>query len=205
MELDEVLDQMIAERVIHRHRRLWIALLAAIVVAIGLIWVFGGWDQPARSDIEIVQAPYTVQAGRFEYQIESATLTKKPATKYSEAEADITVRMGIRNIDEETKESTSLVGDRLYIAPKKLDPIESSGATCNGDLNYKLVYGLPTQDCTVRFKVPPTYSDTAVRLVVFDEEYRSDSDVIGATGEPYWHDGHIRLIVELTAAQETAS
>ncbi len=205
MELDEVLDQMIAERVIHRHRRKWIAAFVALVLAIGLIWVFGGWSEPARADVDIVQAPYTIRTGRFEFQIDSATLTKTPAGKYSEAKAEITVRMGIRNIDEETQESDSVLSDLLYIAVKKGDPIKSSGTTCNGELNYKLVYGLPTQECSVRFEVPPTYSDTAVRLAVFDEEYRSDSGTIGATDEEYWHTGDLQVIVELTAKQETGS
>lgn len=204
MELDEVLDQMIAERVIHRHRRKWIALFVVLVLAIALIWVLGGWKEPARGGVDVVQAPYTVEAGRFEYQIESATLEKKPAGKYSEAEANMIVRMGIRNIDTESKESNSVAGDLLYLGQKNADPIESSGATCNGDLNYKLVYGLPTQECTVKFRLAPDYSNTAVRLVVISEEYRSDADVIGATDEPYWHDGPVAVVVELTAEETLA-
>ena len=205
MELDEVLDQMIAERVIHRHRRKWIIGFVAFVVAVGLIWILGGWEEPARSDVDVVQAPYTVQTGRFEYQIESAVLSKKPAGKYSDAEANMIVRMGIRNIDTETQESDSIKSDLLYVGQKKGEPIASSGATCNGDLNYKLVYGLPTQDCTVRFKMPPTYTDTAVRLIVLAEEYRSDSGSIGATDDEYWHTGRVQLVVELTATVETES
>lgn len=205
MELDEVLDQMIAERVIHRHRRKWIALFVVLVVVVALIWVLGGWDKPARSDVKVVQAPYTIQTGRFEYAIESATLTKKAAGKYSEAQAEINVRMGIRNLDKETKESDSVLSDLLYVVPKKGGPVQSSGTTCNQDLNYKLVYGLPTQECSVKFRMTPDYSDTAVRLVVFDEVFRSDAGVIGATDESYWHTGTVQLVVELTAKEEKAS
>jgi hypothetical protein len=203
VELDEVIDQMIAERVIHRHRRKWIALFVLLVVGILLVWLFNGWDEPERPDIKTADAPYTIDGGRFEYQISDATLHHTPKGKYTDASAELTVSMGIRNIDEETKESSSVPGDLLYLLPHKGEAVASSGATCNGDLNYNLVYGLPAQDCTVRFKVPPTYTDTDVRIAIVGEEYRSDAGVIGSSDDPYWHDGHVELIVKMTAKEST--
>jgi hypothetical protein len=201
VELDEVIDEMIAERVIHRHRRKWIVFFVLLVVGILVVWLLNGWDEPKRTVIKTVDAPYTFEGGRFEYQISDAALHRTPKGKYTDASAELIVSMGIKNIDEETKESTSVQGDLLYLLPRNGKPVASNGATCNGDLNYKLVYGLPTQECTVRFEVPPTYTDTDVRMAIFTEEFRSDADIIGASENPYWHEGDIELIVKMSAKE----
>jgi hypothetical protein len=201
VELDEVIDQMIAERVIQRHRRKWIVFFALLFVGILVVWLLNGWDEPKRTTIKTVDAPYTFEGGRFEYQINAATLHHTPKGKFTEASAQLIVSMGIKNIDSEKKESNSVSGNLLYLLPRTGKPVASNGATCNGDLNYKLVYGLPTQECTVKFDVPPTYEDTAVRMAIFAEEFRDDGNIIGVSDEPYWHEGHIELIVKMTAKE----
>jgi hypothetical protein len=201
VELDEVIDQMIAERVIHRHRRKWIVFFVLLFVGILVVWLLNGWDEPKRKVIKTVDAPYTFEGGRFEYQINEATLHHTPKGKYTDASAQLIVRMGIRNIDDETKKSNSVSGHLLYLLPRSGKPVASNGATCNDDLNYKLVYGLPTQACTVRFEVPPTYKDKDVRMAIIAEEFRDDANIIGASENPYWHDGHVELIVRMTAKE----
>ncbi len=201
MELDEVIDQMIAERVIHRHRRKWIVVFVLLFVGILVVWLLNGWDEPERKVIKTVDAPYTLEGGRFEYSINAATLRHTPKGKYTDASAELIVSMGIKNIDEETKESNSVSGNLLYLLPKSGKPVASNGATCNGDLNYKLVYGLPTQECTVKFAVPPTYNETDVRMAIIAEEFRDDGNIIGASDNPYWHEGHVKLIVNMTAKE----
>jgi len=201
VELDEVIDQMIAERVIHRHRRTWIVFFVLLFAGILLVWLLDGWDEPERKVIKTVDAPYTFEGGRFEYRINAATLHHTPKGKYTDAAAELIVSMGIRNVDEETKESNSVSGDQLYLLPKSGKPVASNGATCHGDLNYKLVYGLPTQKCTVKFDMPPTYKETDVRMAIIAEEFRDDGKIIGASDNPYWHGGDVKLIVKLTAKE----
>ncbi len=43
--LDDVIDAMIADRVIHRHRRKWLIALASIVVLAVVVFFTGGWKE----------------------------------------------------------------------------------------------------------------------------------------------------------------
>ena len=45
--LDDVIDAMIADRVIHRHRRKWLIALALVVVLVLVILFTGGWKEKA--------------------------------------------------------------------------------------------------------------------------------------------------------------
>jgi hypothetical protein len=198
VELDDVIDQVIAERVINRHRGKWIALFALLVVLALVILVLGGWKAPTGRQVPTYKAPYTVAAGRFEFSFESAELKITPATKYDEAKTTVSVTVFIKNIDGETRTTYSMSGNLLRLVPTKGKLVESNGATCDADLNYKIVYGLPAKKCTASFDVPASYRDTAVEIGVFAESYESDDDPM-ATDQPYWHNEKAVAVVQLEA------
>lgn len=203
MELDDVIDQMIAERVIHRHRRKWIAFFVVVLLAISLIWVLNGFDEPQKRTLETVQAPHGFELGRWEYNFESATITNEPKGKYTEAKSTVTLKVALKNLDSETKQSNSLSSGRLLLVPKKGKLIDSQGAKCRGQSSYKIVYGLPAEECTISFEVPPPFHETALRVAVLTEEFKSDTG-ISTSDKPYWHDGDAQIIVEFTATEVPA-
>ena len=43
--LDDVIDAMIADRVIHRHRRKWLIAIAIVVVLAVVVFFTGGWKE----------------------------------------------------------------------------------------------------------------------------------------------------------------
>jgi hypothetical protein len=198
VELDDVIDEMIAERVIHRHRWKWITFFVALVVAVALVWVLGGWKEPDTRVIDTVEAPYTVESGRFKFDIESARIVQTPKRKFTEAKAELIVKLGVTNTDDETKTSASVGNGLLYLVPRKGKPIESNGASCRGELNYNLVYGLPAESCESKFEVPPGYSDTEVEIGVFTEVYEADEG-IAVSDKPWWQRGEAQVVVRMTA------
>jgi hypothetical protein len=201
VELDDVIDAMIADRVIHRHRRKWLIALAVLVVLALIILALGGWEEKKGRQVPEVQAPATIDTGRFEIQITGAKIIHKPKKEFSEAETRVEVALDIRNIDEETKTSASVSDNLLRLVTGK-DVIESNGASCNGELNYKLVFGLPAVHCTSKFEVPAGFSNTAIEVGVIGEEFKP-SDLLGSTDEPYWQDGEAIAVVQMTGTEET--
>jgi hypothetical protein len=202
VELDDVIDQMIAERVIHRHRRKWVIGIALIIAFVVVVYFIGGWERHVGRGVEEIEAPVTLNVGRFELGIKSARIEHKKAGEYSEAETVLRVKLDVRNIDEETRAAHSL-GDsvlRLVTAENKL--INSNGAACRGQLNYPLVYGLPAEECESEFRVPAGYDDTDVEIGVVTEEYKS-SEGIGVADAPWWQQGKAIAVVQLKANEVT--
>ncbi len=198
MELDDVIDQMIAERVIHRHRRKWIIALALLVVFIVVVYFLGGWERRVGRGVDEVSAPTTLNVGRFEIGIKKATIEHKKAGEYSEAETKLKLLIDVRNVDEETHRSDSLTDNVLRLVTTQGKIINSDGAECRGELNYPLVYGLPAEECVSEFEVPTGYKDTDVEIGVVSEEFRGDEG-IGITDQPYWQEGPALVVVQLKA------
>lgn len=198
MELDDVIDQMIVERVIHRHRRKWVIGFVLLVVFIVAVYFLGGWERHVGRGVDEFPAPATLNTGRFEVGIKTATIEHTKADKYSKAESVLKVSIDVRNVDEETHRSESLTDDvlRLVTAQDKL--ISSNGAECRGELHYPLVYGLPAEECVSEFELPAGYDDTEVEIGVVSEVYRGDEG-IGVTDDPYWQEGHGLAVVQLQA------
>lgn len=209
--LDHVIDAMIADRVIHRHRRKWLIAIALVVVLALVILVTGGWKEKIGRTVDTVQAPITLEAGRFEFGISGARIIRTKKTSYDPAKASLVVSMEVKNIDSETKESVVMSGDLLQLVPgpdliktngKEL--IKSNGATCHGELNYLFVYGLPAQSCTAKFDVPANFSAKEIEVGVLAEQFTSDDELTGASGDPYWQDEAPQAVVRVpTTVEET--
>jgi hypothetical protein len=203
--LDDVIDAMIADRVIHRHRRKWLIAIALVVVLALVILVTGGWKEKKGRTVDTFQAPATLEAGRFEFGISSAKIIRTKKTTYDPAKASLEVSMEVKNIDSETKASNVMSGDLLQIVPgpdlikaignKEL--IKSNGATCHGELNYVFVYGLPAQSCTAKFDIPANFSAKEIEVGVLAEQFISDDELTGASGDPYWQDETPRAVVRV--------
>lgn len=201
MELDDVIDAMIADRVIHRHRRKWLVLIATVVVLALVILALGGWKEYQGRKIPTLEAPASIDAGRFQLEITGAKIIHRPKTTNTEGKSRVEVELDIRNIDDEEKTSNSMSGDMLrLVTPGEI--LKSNGATCNGDLGYKLVYGLPAVHCTSKFDVPAGFSTTVLEVGVVGEVHKA-SDVLGSTDDPFWQDGKALAVVRITATQET--
>jgi hypothetical protein len=209
--LDDVIDAMIADRVIHRHRRKWLISFALVVVLALVIQVTGGWKEKKGRTVDTVQAPTTLEAGRFEFGVSSARIIRTKKTTYDPAKASLAVSMEVKNIDSETKESVVMSGDLLQIVPgpdliktngKEL--IKSSGATCHDKINYLFVYGLPAQSCTVKFDVPANFSAKEVEIGVLAEQFTSDDTLTGASGDPYWQRATPQAVVRVPTTVEEA-
>jgi hypothetical protein len=197
--LDEVIDAMIADRVIHRHRRIWLILIALVVAAALVILATGGWKEKKGRTVPTMDAPATVTAGRFEYNFTKAEIVRKPKTEYSKAETELKVYFEVKNIDTEEQKSESVGHDLLRLVPGGgADLIESNGSTCHGDkTSWVLVYGLPAESCSTKFKVEPDFAADAVEIGVFQEKYEGDYGTLGANEDPYWHNEEAAAVVRL--------
>jgi hypothetical protein len=201
--LDDVIDAMIADRVIHRHRRKWLIFFLIIVALVVLIFFLGGWKQKKGRVVETLPAPLTIEAGRYEFGVTAAKIIRTPKTETREAEARLEVYMDIRNIDEETKATQSVSSELLYFLPGGgEDEIKSNGATCRDDLNYNLVYGLPAVPCFAKFEVPADLEATEVEVGILGEQFVPDDSLIG-TEKPYWQKAEPVVVVRVPTTIET--
>lgn len=202
--LDDVIDAMIADRVIHRHRRKWLIFLAIVIALALLVFALGGWEKKTGRTVDTVPAPVTLQAGKFEFGITKATIIRRPKTKYSEPEARVELSLDVRNIDKETRKSDYVSGNLIVLVPGKgADLIEGGTTTCRGESSYQLVYGLPAVSCTTSFKVPAEFDQKVVEFAVFAEEFKSTEDSLIASEKPYWHDEKPIAVVQTPATIET--
>jgi hypothetical protein len=196
--LDDVIDAMIADRVIHRHRRKWLIAIALVVVLALVVLATGGWKEKQGRTVETVTAPVTVTAGRWEYSFTKAEIRRKAKTDYSDAESTLRVYFDLKNIDDEEHESDSLAGDLLLWVPGGgQDTVDSNGANCRGELNWVLVYGLPPESCYTEFKIPADYTADMVEVGVLGERYEGDTGMLGADDTPYWHNERPDAVVQL--------
>ncbi|GAA3079357.1 hypothetical protein JOF29_004946 [Kribbella aluminosa] len=197
--LDEVIDAMIADRVIHRHRRVWLLVIALLIAAILVILAAGGWKEKKGRTVPTLEAPATVTAGRFEYTFTKAEIVRKPKTKYSKAEASLKVYFTAKNIDSEEQKSDSVQGNMIRFVPGGgADLIESNGDSCKSDhLGWVLVYGLPPEECSTKFDVGPNFTADVVEIGVLQEHYESDNAALGLVDKPYWQSPDAAAVVRL--------
>ncbi|TDU89856.1 hypothetical protein EV138_3436 [Kribbella voronezhensis] len=202
--LDDVIDAMIADRVIHRHRRKWLIAIAAVLVLALVIFVTGGWKEKKGRKVDTLKAPVTLTAGRYEFGFTSAVIVRTPKTTYEPAASKLVVSFDLKNMDTESQETESLSGGLLRLVPADhSDFIESNGATCRSQLNYKLVYGLPAVPCTTEFKVPNDFADKIAEIGVFGEKWESDNALLGLSDKPYWHNEEPTAVVQLETTIKT--
>jgi hypothetical protein len=196
--LDDVIDAMIAEQVIHRHRRIWLIVIAVILALAVVIFFTGGWKEKKGRTVDTLQAPVTLTAGRYEFGFTSAEIVRTPKTKYDPAKSAAVVHFDLKNVDSEEQTTESMTGALLRLVPADgSDPIQGSGATCRGVLNYKLVYGLSALPCTVEFKVDNDFADKVIEIGVLGECYCKDNGLLGVSDKPYWHDETAKAVVQL--------
>jgi len=196
--LDEVIDAMIADRVIHRHRRIWLLLIALIVAAALVVLATGGWKEKKGRTVPTLEAPATVTAGRFEFNFTKAEIVRKPKTDYSEAETTLRVYFTAKNIDSEEHKSESVQGSLLRFVPGGgADLVDSNGGDCHGGLNWELVYGLPPEECSTKFDVEPDFTADVVEIGVLQEHFEGDNGSLGLNEKPYWHNEDAAAVVRL--------
>jgi len=196
--LDDVIDAMIADRVIHRHRRKWLIAIALVVVLALVVLFTGGWKQKQGRKVPTLTAPVTLTAGRFEFDFTKAEIVRTPATKYSEAKAELRVYFDAKNVDDEEHTSKNVDGDLLRLVPGGgKDLVKSNGNDCRGILGWELVYGLPPESCFTKFDIPANFTADVVEVGVLGEKYESDDAVMGANDAPYWHNEEANAVVQL--------
>jgi hypothetical protein len=202
--LDDVIDAMIAEKVIHRHRRKWLIAIAVVVVLALVILLTGGWKEKTGRTVKTVEAPVTVEAGRFEYGFSTAEIVRTPKGPSQAAETRVEVKLELKNIDDEKKKTEFIHGELLVLVPGAgKDPIESNGATCRGELGYRLVYGLPGETCSAKFEVPVDFQADVIEIGVLGEQFVGDNGLLGATEEPYWQSPVPEAVVRMPATVRT--
>ncbi|WP_329004587.1 hypothetical protein OHA18_14485 [Kribbella sp. NBC_00709] len=197
--LDEVIDAMIADRVIHRHRRIWLLVIALVVVAVLVVLATGGWKEKKGRTVPTLTAPATVTAGRYEYSFTKAEIVRKPKTEYDAAEATLKVYFDAKNVDTEEHASHRIDGDLLLFVPGHGEEnVDSDGVACHGDkIGWVLVYGLPPESCSTTFKVAPDFAADEIEIGVLQEHYESDNEALGANDNPYWHNENPAAVVRL--------
>lgn len=204
--LDDVIDAMIAEKVIHRHRRKWLIAIALIVVAALVVLATGGWKEKTGRTVDTLAAPVTIEAGRYEFGFSTAEIIRTPKTSTQAAETRVELKLELKNIDDEEKKTNFLAGKLLVLVPGGgKDVIESNGAKCRGELGYKLVYGLPGETCTSKFEVPVDYEAETIEFGVLAEQYIGDNELLGAAGDPYWQSPIPEAVVRVPATVRTES
>jgi hypothetical protein len=196
--LDDVIDAMIADRVIHRHRRKWLIAIALVVVLALVILATGGWKEKQGRSVPTLTAPVTVEAGKWEYNFTKAEIRVKKKGEYTDAQTELRVYFDLKNIDAEEQTSDTLNGDLLLFVPGGgQENIDSNGADCRGELNWVIVYGLPPESCFTTFKVAPEFTADLVEVGVLGERYESDNGLLGANEDPYWHNERPDAVVQL--------
>jgi hypothetical protein len=196
--LDDVIDAMIADRVIHRHRRKWLTAIALVVVLALVILATGGWKEKQGRSVPTLTAPVTVESGKWEYNFTKAEIRVKKKGEYTDAQTELRVYFDLKNIDAEEQTSDTLNGDLLLFVPGSgQENIDSNGADCRGELNWVIVYGLPPESCFTTFKVAPEFTADLVEVGVLGERYESDNGLLGANEDPYWHNERPDAVVQL--------
>ncbi|MEU4605142.1 hypothetical protein AB0F43_19345 [Kribbella sp. NPDC023972] len=202
--LDDVIDAMIADRVIHRHRRKWLIAIALVVGLALVLLATGGWKEKKGRSVPTLTAPATVTAGKWEYNFTKAEIVVTPKSEYREAEAVLQVHFELKNIDEEEQKSDSVSGDLLRLVPGDgSEPVKSNGNSCRDTLHWRVVYGLPPESCFTEFKVPADFKATEVEVGVLGEKYESDNGLLGVSEDPYWHNEEAVAVVRLPAMIRT--
>ncbi|MEU4391016.1 hypothetical protein [Kribbella sp. NPDC023855] len=203
--LDDVIDAMIADRVIHRHRRKWLIAIGIVVVLAVVIFFTGGWKEKKGRTVDTVDAPVTLEAGRFEIGVSDAKIIRTPKTEYSPAKARLEVALQLKNIDEEEHTSARFGSDMLrWVIPGK-EPVKPKyNVKCkNTDAGAVIVYGLPAEACVVTFDTSPNFKTDKVEIGVLKESYRSASGLLGATEKPYWQGEEAVAVVRVPTKIET--
>lgn len=204
--LDDVIDAMIADRVIHRHRRKWLIAVAAILVLAVIIFFTGGWKEHKGRTVDTLDAPTTLKAGRFEIGVTTATIIRTPKTEYSPAKARLEVELQLKNIDEEEHASVDFSGDKLFnwVVPGK-DLIKPDNVKCKDKkiIGSPLVYGLPAEACVATFEVSPSFRADQTEFAVWAESYDSDEGLFGASENPYWHNEAPKAVVRVKTTMTT--
>jgi hypothetical protein len=199
--LDDVIDDLIADRVIRRHRRTWLIVIGIVVALALLVLVTGGWKERVGRAVPTVDAPTTVTAGRWEFNFTKAEIIREPKTEYSAAEAELRVYFDVRNVDTEDHTSTSVGFDVLRLVPGGgKDLVKSDSTTCRGESGWVIVYGLPPESCFTNFKVEPDFTADQIEVGVLGEQYVSDNGLMGANEDPYWHLPKAAAVVRLKPA-----
>lgn len=200
--LDDVIDAMIADRVIHRHRRKWLIAIALVVVLAVVIFFTGGWKEKKGRTVDTMDAPATIEAGRFEVGFSKATIWRTPKTEYSPAKSRLEVELQLKNIDEEERASHRFDSKLLKWVIAGKDPVESAGVSCKDEIGWVLVYGLPAETCIAKFDVSPNFSTDQVELGLLGESYKGDNGLFGASEDPYWHDDRAVAVVRVPTTIE---
>jgi len=199
--LDDVIDDLIADRVIRRHRRTWLIVIGIVVVLALLVLFTGGWKQRVGRAVPTFDAPTTVTAGRWEFSFTKAEIIREPKTEYSAAKAELRVYFDVRNVDTEEHTSDSVRNSVLRLVPGGgKDLVESSGANCRGEVGWVIVYGLPPESCYTKFEIEPDFTADQIEVGVLGEQYISDNGLIGANEDPYWQQPKATAVVRLKPA-----
>ncbi|GAB3941510.1 hypothetical protein GCM10029976_060950 [Kribbella albertanoniae] len=196
--LDDVIDDLIADRVIRRHRRTWLIVIGVVVVLALVVLVTGGWKQRVGRAVPTYDAPATVAAGRWEFSFSKAEIIRTPKGEYSAAKAELRVYFDVRNIDTEEHKSNQVDPDVLRMVPgggKEL--VRSNGASCRGESSWVIVYGLPPDSCFTKFEIEPDFTADQIEVGVLGEQYISDDGLMGANEDPYWHQPKAAAVVRL--------
>ncbi|WP_405063129.1 hypothetical protein OG474_16250 [Kribbella sp. NBC_01505] len=196
--LDDVIDDLIADRVIRRHRRTWLIVIAAVVVLALLVLATGGWKEKVGRAVPTFDAPATVSAGRWEFSFTKAEIVREPKTEYSAAKAELRVYLDVRNVDTEEHISTAPRGEVLRLVPGGgKDLVNSSYVSCRGELGWVIVYGLPPESCFTKFEIEPDFDADQIEIGILGEQYVSDNGLLGASEDPYWHLPKAAAVVRL--------
>ncbi|GAA1708480.1 hypothetical protein GCM10009745_65410 [Kribbella yunnanensis] len=196
--LDDVIDDLIADRVIRRHRRTWLIVIGVVIAAALLVLATGGWKQRVGRAVPTYDAPATVAAGRFEFSFTKAEIIREPKTEYSAAKAELRVYFDVRNIDTEEHTSTSVRNEVLRMVPGGgADLVKSNGASCRGETGWVIVPGLPPESCFTKFEIEPDFAADQIEVGILGEQYISDNGLIGANEDPYWQQPKAAAVVRM--------
>ena len=204
--LDDVIDAMIADKVIHRHRRKWLIAVGLVVILAVVIFFTGGWKEHKGRSVDTMDAPTTLKAGRFEIGITGATIIRTPKTDYSAAKARLEVELQLKNIDDEEHASDSFNSDLLRWVIAGKDPVKPANVSCKDkEIGYVLVYGLPAESCIAKFDVSPNYSANLTEIGVLAEKFESADTLMGASDNEYWQSETAVAVVRVPTKITTES
>ncbi|MGW6280338.1 hypothetical protein [Kribbella sp. NPDC055071] len=196
--LDDVIDAMIADRVIHRHRRKWLIAFAVVVVLALVVLFTGGWKEKQGRTVPTLNAPVTVTAGRWEFNFKNAEILRTPKGEYNDAKAKLRVYFDAKNVDTEQHTTHRVDGGLMLFVPGKgQDNIESNGGSCHGVIGWTVVYGLPPEPCYTEFDVAPDFTADQVEIGVLAESFDADNSTLGADDTPYWHNETPSAVIRL--------
>ena len=196
--LDDVIDAMIADRVIHRHRRKWLIVIASILVLAVVVLFTGGWKEKVGRKVATLAGAGHADRRPVRVQLHQGRDHPEPEDEYSAAEAELRVYFDLKNIDTERRHQShprqsAATGPRRRQRVRQVQRRDLPAASWLAARLRAAAGELLQRSSRCRPTSPPTRS----RSASWASSTSPTTALLGANDEPYWHNEAADAVVQL--------